>query len=157
MIGMNFEKKIIFYAYRMYQASQVFLPMKMRYKMAKQPSMTAKNQIDAWFNSTAAKNAVTKGYESQEDSSILLGQTYISAAIVRPTVQNPTVTPTPVVQNVPTQPPVLLRGTSQEDPIDVLDSVDELFVELNLTPDQEERIRRRFDRIRSETSSSSSQ
>ena len=37
------------------------------------------------------------------------------------------------------QPPVLIRGTSEEDPIDVLDSDDELFIELNLTPDQEER------------------
>ena len=100
---------------------------------------------------------MAKGYESQEDSGILVGQTYISAAVVRSTVQNPTATPAPVVQNAPAQPPVLLRGTSEEDPIDVLDSDDELFVELNLTPDQEERVRRRFDRIRSETSSSSSQ
>ena len=125
----------------MSQASQVFRPITMRYKMAMQPSTTAKNQIDAWFNGTAAKNAVAKGYESQEGPSILLGQTYISAAVVRPTVQNPTA--------APVQPSVLLRGTSEEDPIDVLDSDDELFVELNLTPDQKERVRRRFDRIRS--------
>ena len=81
-------------------------------------------------------------------------------------MQNPTATPAPVVQNAPAQPPVLpvraqppvlLRGTFEEDPIDVLDSDDELFVELNLTPDQEERVRRRINRIRSETSSSSSQ
>ena len=150
----------------MSQASQVFLPIKMGYKMAKQSSTNAKNQIDAWFNGTAAKNAVAQRYENQEHSSRLLGQTYISTAVVRPTVQNPTATPTPVVQNTPAQPPVLpvgaqpsvmLRGTSEKDPIDVLDSNDELFVELNLTPDQEERVRRRFDRIRSETSSSSSQ
>ena len=76
----------------MSQTSQVFVPIKMRYKMAKQSS-TAKNQIDAWFNDTAAKSAVAKGYENQEDSSRLLGQTYISAVIVRPTVKNPTATP----------------------------------------------------------------
>ena len=34
------------------------------------------------------------------------------------------------------QPPMIPRGTSEEDPIDILDSDDELFVELNLTPDQ---------------------
>ena len=93
---------------------------------------------------------MAKGYENQENSSRLLGQTYISAAVVRPTVQNPTATPAPVVQNAPAKPPVLpvgvqspvlLRGTSEEDPIDVLDSDDELFGELNLTPDQEERVR----------------
>ena len=150
----------------MSQASQVFLPIKMRYKMAKQTSTNARHQIDGWFNGTAAKNAVVQGYENQEHSNRLLGQTYITAAIVRPAVQNPIATPAPVVGNTPAQPPVLpvgvqppvmLRGTSEKDPIDVLDSDDELFVELNLTPDQEERVRRRFDRIRSETSSSSSQ
>ena len=51
----------------------------------------------------------------------------------------------------------MLLKSKQEDPTDVLDSDDELSVELNLTPDQEERVRRRFTRIRSETSSSSSQ
>ena len=63
----------------------------------------------------------------------------------------------PPVLPIGAQPPVLPRGISEEDPIDVLDSYDELFVELNLTPGQEERVRRRFTRIRSETSSSSSQ
>ena len=149
----------------MSQASQV-LPIQMGYKISKQTSTNARNQIDGWFNGTAAKNAVTQGYENQEHSSRLLGQTSIIAAVVRPAVQNPIATPAPVVQNTPAQPPVLpvgaqppvmLRGTSEEDPIDVLDSDDELFVELNLTPDQEERVRRRFDRIRSETRSSSSQ
>ena len=50
----------------------------------------------------------------------------------------------PVMPNVPVQspvfpvgaqPPMIPRGTSEEDPIDVLDSDDQLFVELNLTPD----------------------
>ena len=150
----------------MSQASQVFLPIKVKYKMAKQMSTNARNQFDGWVNGTAAKNTVAKGYENQEHSSRLLGQTYIIAAVVRPAVQNPIATLIPVVQNTPAQPPVLpvgaqppvmLRDTSEEDPIDVLDNDDELFVELNLTPDQEERARRRFDRIRSETSSSSSQ
>ena len=101
-----------------------------------------------------------QGYENQEHSSRLLGQTYLIAGVIRPTVQNPIVTPAPVVQNTPVQPvqppvlpagaqsPVILRGTSEEDPIDILDSDDELFVELNLTPDQEERIRKRVTRIR---------
>ena len=160
---MYLEGKIIFYAYRMSQASQVFLPIKMRYKMAKQNSTNVRNQIYGWFNGTAAKNAVTQGYENKEHSSRLLGQIYLSARVVRPAVQNATAIPTPVVQNTSAQPPVLpvgahppvmLRGTSEENPIDFLDSDDELFIELNLTPDQEERVRRRFDRIRSETSSS---
>ena len=64
--------------------------------------------------------------------------------------------PVPVLL-VGAQPPVMFRGTSEEDPVDILGSDDELFVELNLTQDQEERVRRRFNRIRSETSSSSSQ
>ena len=126
----------------MSQASQVFLPIKMRYKMAKQTSTNARNQIDGWFNHTAAKNAVIQGYENQERSIRLLGQTYIIAAVVRPEVQNPIATPAPVAQNtfvhppmlpVGAQPPVMLRGTSEEDPIDVLYSDDKLFVELNLT------------------------
>ena len=131
----------------------------MRYKMAKHTSTNARNQIDGWFNCPAAKNAETQGYENQEHSSRLLGQTYLIAGVVRPAVQNPIVTPAPVVQNTPvhSQPPVILRGTSEADPIDVLDRNDELFVDLNQTPDQEERVRRRFERIRSESSSSSSQ
>ena len=63
----------------------------------------------------------------------------------------------PVLPVVGAQPPMIPRGTSEGDPIDILDSDDELFVELNLTPDREERVRRRFIRIRSKTSSSSSQ
>ena len=153
---MNFEKKIILYAYRMSPTSQVFLPIKMRYKMAKQSSITAMSQIDTWFNGTAAKNAVARGYENQEDSSRLLGQTYTSAAVVRPTVQNPTVAPAPRVP-VRIQNPRLQQNGTEASPVEILDSDDELFVELNLTPDQEERVRRRFRRIRSETSSSSSQ
>ena len=92
---MNFENEFTLYAYRMSQASQVFLPI----KVTKQSGTNAKNQIDGWFNGTAAKNAVAQGYENQEPFSRLLGQTYISAAVVRPTVQNPAATPVPVVQN----------------------------------------------------------
>ena len=97
----------------MSQASQVFLPIKMRYKIANQPSTNARNQIDGWFNGTAAKNAVIQGYENQEHSSRLLGQTYLIAGVVRPAVQNPLVAPAPVVQNTlvqPVLPPVLPAG-----------------------------------------------
>ena len=137
--------------------------------MAKHTSTNARNPIDGWFNGTAAKNAVIQGYEHQEHSSRLLGQTYLIAGVIRPTVQNLTVIPAPEVQNTPVQPvqppvlaagaqpPVILSGTSEEDPIDILDSDDELFIELNLTPDQEEIVRRRFTRIRCESTSSSSQ
>ena len=44
--------------------------------MAKQSNITTKSQIDSWFNGTAAKDAVARGYENQEDSGQLLGQTY---------------------------------------------------------------------------------
>ena len=66
----------------------------------------------------------------------------------------PTIPVQPAVVTVGIQAPVILRGngTSASDPIDVLDSDDELFEELNLTPVQEERVRRQFRRIRSEIS-----
>ena len=79
-----------------------------------------------------------QGYENQEHFSRLLGQTYIIAGLVRPAVQNPIVASAPVVENIPVQsvqPPVLPTGaqspgiprrTSEEDPIDILDSNNEL-------------------------------
>ena len=78
----------------------------------------------------------------------------VAAAAAAPVLPNALVQP-PVL-SVGAQPPMIPRGTSEEDPIDVLDRDDELFAELNLTPDQEKRVRRRFTRIISETSSSSS-
>ena len=56
----------------MQQQSQVYLPMKMRYKMARLPSTRV--SIDKWFNSATAKSEVTKGYENQEHSGVLLGR-----------------------------------------------------------------------------------
>ena len=43
------------------------------------------------------KDAVASRYGNQEDSSQLLGQTCTLAAVVRPTMQNPTVAPAPRV------------------------------------------------------------
>ena len=134
MIGMNFEKKIILYAYRMSQTSSVFLPIKMRYKMEKQSSITTKC----------------------EDSSQLLGQNYTLAAVVRPTMQNPTVAPAPRVP-VRTQTSRLQGNGTEASPVEILDSDDELVEELNLTPAQEERFRSYVRRVRSQTSSTSSQ
>ena len=144
---MNFEKEIILYAYRMSQTSPVFLPIKMRYKMAKQSNITTKSQIDTWFNGTAAKDAVAKGYENQEDSSQLLAQTYTLAAIVRPTMQNPTNAPVPRVP-VRTQTSRLQGNGTEASPVEILDSDDELVRELNLTPAKEERIRSYVRRVR---------
>ena len=156
MSGMNFEKKIILYVYRMCQTSPVFLPIKMRYKMAKQSNIITKSQIDTWLNGTAAKDAVARGYENQEDSSQLLGQTYTLAAVVRPTMQNPAVAPAPRVP-VRTQTSRLQGNGIKASPVEILDSDDELVEELNLTPAQEERIRSYVRRVRSGNNSKSSQ
>ena len=142
----------------MSQQSQVYLPMKMRHKIARQPSTKA--SIDKWFSSAAAKSEVTRGYENQEHFSVLLGQTYLVAGVIRPRVQATASHPnlTPAVATDGRLPDPGTGGDSTEArPLEVLDSDDELFLELDLTPEQEERIRRRFTRIRSETSSSSSQ
>ena len=139
--------------------SQVYLPMKMKYKIAGLPSTRA--SIDKWFNSAAAKSEVTRGYENQEHSSVLLGQTYLVAGVIRPRVQapasDPDSTPAAATDGPAAVPDPGTGGDGTEArPLEVLDSDDELFLELDLTPEQEERIRRRFTRIRSETSSSSS-
>ena len=82
----------------------------------------------------------------------------VAAAAAVQVMHNAPVQPVqPPVLPAGAQSPVIPWGTSEEDSIDILDSDDELFVELNLTPDQEERVRRRFTRIRSETRFSSSQ
>ena len=140
----------------MSQTSSVFLPIKMRYKMAKQSSITTKSQIDAWFNGTAAKDAVARDYENQEDSSQLLGQTYTLAAVVRSTMQNLTAAPAPRVQ-VRMQASRLQGNGTEASPVEILNSDDELFEELNLTPAQEERIRSCVRRVRSQTSYTSDQ
>ena len=127
--------------------------MKLRYKMTRLPSTRA--SIDKWFNSAAANSKVTRGYENQEHSSVLLGQTYLVAGVIRSRVQASASDPNPTPAAV-SDPGTGGDGTEVR-PLEVLDSDDELFLELDLTPEQEGRIRRRFTRIRSETSSSSSQ
>ena len=87
---------------------------------------------------------------------VLLGQTYTLAAVVRPTMQNPTVAPAPRVP-VRTQTSILQGSGTETGPVEILDSDDELVEELNLTPAQEERIRRYVRRDRSENSSNSTQ
>ena len=128
MLWILAKGKIILYAYRMSQTSQGFLPIKMRYKMAKQSNITTKSQIDTWLNDTIAKDAVARGYENQEDSSQLLGQTYTLAI-----VQNPTVAPAPRVP-LRAQASRLQRNGTEASPAEILDSDDELVEELNLTP-----------------------
>ena len=85
----------------------------------------------------------------------------VAVAAPDPVIPNAPVQPPvgaqPPVLPVRAQPPVMIRGTSANNPIDVLDSDDELFEEMDLTPVQEERMRRYFRRIRNNTSSSSSQ
>ena len=93
----------------MLQQPQVYLPVKMRYKMARLPSTRA--YIDKWLNITTAKNEVTRGYENQEHSSILLGQTYLLAGVIRPRVQTPAPAPNPTPAAVPNP---RLRGDGSE-------------------------------------------
>ena len=70
-------------------------------------------------------------------------------------VQAPAANPAPATAPAPRR--LQGDGSSEESPVEVLDSDDELFEEINLTLDQEERVRRHFRRIRSETSADSSQ
>ena len=112
--------------------------MKMRYRMARLPSTRA--YIDKWFNSTTAKNEVTRGYENQEHSSILLRQTYLLAEGIRPRVQTPAPAPNPTPVAVPNP---RLRGDGTEaNPLEVLDSDDELVQDLGLNEVQAQRVRR---------------
>ena len=75
--------------------------------------------------------------------------------MTRPRVQAPAPDPDPTPAAVP-DPRTGGDGTEAR-PLEDLDSDDELFLELDLTPEQEERIGRRITRITSETSSSCSQ
>ena len=69
---------------------------------------------------------------------------------------NPTVVPSPRVP-VRIQTPRLQGNSTEASPVEILDSDNELVEELNLTSAKEERIRIHMRRVRSETSSSSSQ
>ena len=152
-----------------------YLPAKLRHKMERRQK--AKIQLQANFKSAELKDQIENEIDScGPDAGLMmnmLAEAHPKVPKYKPVVPlRPVSAPVAaaalatVMPNAPVKPPVLPvgaqspmipRGTSEEDPIDVLDSDDELFVELNLTPDQEERVRRRFTRIRSEASSSSSQ
>ena len=149
-----------------------YLPAKLRHKMKRRQK--AKIQLHANFKSTELKDQIENEIDSCGPNAGLmmsmLTEAHLKVPKYKPVVPlRPAPSPVaaaaaaPVMPNAPVQPPVLPlgaqppvlpRGTSEEDPIDILDSDDELFVELNLTPDQEKRVRRRFTTIRSETSSS---
>ena len=151
------------------------MPAKLRHKMERRQN--AKVQLHAHFRSAELKDQIESEIDScGPDAGLvmnMLAEAHLKVPKYKPVVPlRPEPAPVaaaaaaPVMPNDPVQPsvlpagaqsPVIPKGTSEEDPIDILDSDDELFVELNLTPDQEERVRRRFTRIRSETNSSSSQ
>ena len=143
-----------------------YLPVKLRHKMDRRQK--AKIQLEANFKSAELKDQIENEIDSCEpDAGLMMNMSaeahfkvpkYKPVVPLRPEpAPIAAATAVPVMPNAPVQPPLVPRGTSEEDPIDVLDNDDELFIELNLTPDQEERVRGRFTRIRSETSSSFSQ
>ena len=151
-----------------------YLPVKLRHKMERRQK--AKIQLHANFKSAEWKDQIENEIDSHgPDAGLMMNMLteanlkvprYKPVVPLRPAPAPVAAATAPVIPNAPVQPPVLPvgaqppvlpRGTSEEDPIDVLDGDDELFVELTLTPDQEERVRRRFTKIRSETSYSSSQ
>ena len=54
----------------MSQQTEVFMPTKLRYKMAM--LHTANAHMDTWFNNSDIKDKVRNGFENQESSASLL-------------------------------------------------------------------------------------
>ena len=140
-----------------------YLPAKLRHNMERRQK--AKIQLHAHFRSAELKDQIENGIDAHgPDAGLMMSmltEAHLKVPKYKPVVPlKPEPAPIAVSAAAPVkpyaplqpvqppvlpaggQPPMIPRGTSEEDPIDILDSDDELFVELNLTPDQEERVRR---------------
>ena len=147
MIGYIFEMGLLFMLLEM-----SYWPAKLRHKMERRQK--AKIQLQANFKSAELKDQIENEIDScGPDAGLMknmLAEAHLKVPKYKPVVPlRPEPAPVAaaaaalVMPNAPVQPPVLPvgaqppmipRGTSEEDPIDVLDSDDELFVEPDSWP-----------------------
>ena len=95
------KEKLFFMLLEMSQQTEVFMPVKLRYKMAMLHTATA--HIDTWFNNSDIGEKVRNGFEHQESAASLLGlRADPPVVMVAPRIQRvPVPTAVPVTLSTP--------------------------------------------------------